>query len=124
MTLTQKVFTLKSIKPFDELTDSELILLADIIQVKRYKKDSTIYLKENSLFNLYVIVEGKVVDEEKNEIKRNFGLKELLNDDVIEKSFYAYDEVTLFLISKAHLLTLLYESPSLMIGFLSQQEIK
>ena len=120
MTLTQKVFTLKSIKPFDKLSDSELLLLADIIQVKKYKKGSKIYSKENNLYNLYVIIEGEVIDDKSKKVKGSFGIKELLNDDVMESSYYANDEATLFLISKAHLLTLLYESPSLMIGFLSE----
>jgi signal-transduction protein with cAMP-binding, CBS, and nucleotidyltransferase domain len=120
MTLTQKVFILKSIKPFDKLSDAELLLLADIISVKKYKKGSKIYSKENNLYNLYVIIDGEVVDDDQNKVDGYFGIKELLNDDVMENSFYANDDVTLFLISKAHLLTLLYESPSLMIGFLSE----
>lgn len=120
MTLTQKVFILKSIKPFDNLSDGELLLLADIISVKKYKKGSMIYSKENSLYNLYVIIDGEVVDDEQKEVKGYFGIKELLNDDMMDNSFYANEDTTLFLISKAHLLTLLYESPSLMIGFLSK----
>lgn len=124
MTLSEKVFILKSIKPFDKLEDAELILLANIVGVRKYKKDAQIYSKENNLNNLYIVVEGEVVDENGIEVEGYFGLEELLNDENIDNSFYSKDETMMFLISKAHLLTILYESPSLMIGFLSQSESK
>lgn len=122
MTLSEKVFIMKSLIPFNQLEDSELILLSDILQVKKYKKDSLIYSKENNLNNLYIIVEGEVIDEDAKSVKGYFGLEELLNDKNPDSSFYAKEESLLFLISKAHLMTILYESPSLMVGFLSQRE--
>lgn len=124
MTLSEKVFILKSITPFDKLEDTELILLANIIQVKKYKKDALVYSKENNLNNLYIIIEGDVVDDNGKPVDRYFGLEELLNDKNIDSSYYSKDDSMAFLISKAHLLTLLYESPSLMVGFLSERESK
>lgn len=124
MTLSEKVFILKSIAPFDKLEDSELILLADIIQVRKYKKDALIYSKENNLNYLYIVIEGEIVDDEGSLVDGYFGINELLNDENIQSSFYAKEESLVFMISKAHLLTILYESPSLMIGFLSKSEDK
>ncbi len=119
MTLTEKIFLLKSIPPFNNLSDSELILTANITQVKTYMNEAIIYTEGNELYNLFIIANGEVITSNNKKIKHHFGFNELVKDEVINENICALGEVTMLLISKAHLLTLLYESPSIMIDFLS-----
>jgi len=119
MTLTKKVFTLKSIEPFNKLSDDELILVANITEEKHYKNGVQIYSKGTNIYSMLVITEGKVSINNEIEYKNNYiGFQELVNDDVLDYDIYASGDVTLLVLSKAHLLTTLYESPSIMIGFL------
>lgn len=119
MTLTEKIFTLKSIKPFNQLSDDELILVANTIEEKHYKDGVQIYSKGTNIYSMLMITEGKVtINNEKEYNNRYIGFQELVNDDVLDYDIYASGDVTLLTLSKAHLLTTLYESPSIMIGFL------
>lgn len=119
MTLTQKVFILKSIAPFNSLSDSELIITANMTQLKHYEKGKKIYSAGNSVYNLFIIAEGQVYDSFSKEQKGFFGLKALINDELMEHDYIALNNVSILMISKAHLLTLLFECPYLMLGFLS-----
>jgi len=122
MTLTEKIFTLKSIKPFNNLSDQELIITANITQEKKYKSGDLIYTGGNTLYNLFIIAKGMVTVKSDKKIEGFFGFNELVIDEVITEDIYAKEDVTILLISKAHLLTLIYESPSIMIEFLSLKE--
>jgi len=122
MTLTEKIFTLKSIAPFNNLSDQELIITANITQEKKYKSGDLIYTGGNTLYNLFIIAKGMVSVKSDKKIEGFFGFNELVIDEVITEDIYAKEDVTILLISKAHLLTLIYESPSIMIEFLSIKE--
>lgn len=122
MTLIEKVFTLKSIQPFDTLYDGELILTADVIKVKYFKAGDTIYRVDSLLSNLYIIAKGEIAYEDGESIKGYFGLETLVHDKPIKSNIIASSDVTFLLLSQEHLLTLLYESPHLMIGFLKSQK--
>jgi len=122
MTLTEKIFALKSIAPFSNLTDQELIISANITQEKSYKDGDLIYTNGNTLYNLFIIANGEINCENGKQIKGYFGFNELVIDEVLNEDIYANGDVTMLLISKAHLLTLIYESPSIMIEFLSLKE--
>ncbi|MBN2824128.1 MAG: Crp/Fnr family transcriptional regulator [Campylobacterales bacterium] len=121
MTLVDKIFILKSIHPFDILYDKELILLANVIDVRNYKAGEIIYDKENYLSRLYIIAEGIVKSENGESIENYFGLEMLSDEKSIEHNIVAHSDVTMLLISQEHLLTILYESPRLVIGFLKSQ---
>ena len=119
MTLTKKIFTLKSIEPFNKLSDDELILVANITEEKHYKDGVQIYSKGTNIYSMLVITQGKVSINNEREYTNNYiGFQELVNDDVLDYDIYASGDVTLLVLSKAHLLTTLYESPSIMVGFL------
>jgi len=122
MTLTEKIFVLKSIAPFNNLTDQELIITANITQEKSYTDGDLIYTNGNILYNLFIIASGELNCENKKQIGGYFGFNEVVIDEVINEDIYANGDVTMLLISKAHLLTLIYESPSIMIEFLSLKE--
>ncbi len=122
MTLIQKIFTLKSIEPFDTLYNEELVLTADILKVKYYKAGDTIYTVDSLLSNLYIIVKGEVKYDDGHIIKDYFGLGTLVHDRPIKSNIIASTDVSFLLLSQEHLLTLLYESPHLMIGFLKSQK--
>jgi len=122
MTLTEKIFALKSIAPFNKLSDQELIITANITHEKSYKEGDLIYTNGNTLYNLFIIARGEVACESEKQIEGYFGFNELVIDEVINQDIYAKADVTILLISKAHLLTLIYESPSIMIEFLALKE--
>lgn len=124
MTLTEKIFILKSIPPFNTLSDSELILTANVVQTKTFEDKSLIYTNGGTLHYLFILTDGKMVNDKNEKINNFFGFSELINDEVINDDIYALGKVTMFLISKAHLLTLLYETPSIMIEFLSLKQGK
>ena len=122
MTLTEKVFILKSIKPFDRLSDSELILTANITRLKSYENGKNIYSSGSAMYNLFVIVDGEASMSSGEKVDGCFGLRALVHDEVVPHTLLASSEVKVLLISKAHLLTLLYECPALMVGFLSLEK--
>ncbi len=122
MTLTEKVFILKSIKPFDRLSDSELILTANITKLKSYEKGKNIYSSGSTMFNLFIIIEGDVKTDAGENVEGCFGIKALVHDEAVPYTISASSDVKVLLISKAHLLTLLYECPALMVGFLSLEK--
>jgi signal-transduction protein with cAMP-binding, CBS, and nucleotidyltransferase domain len=122
MTLTEKVFTLKVIKPFDSLSDQELIVTANMIQVKHYDEGEVIYSAHSSLYNLGVIASGEVKTSSGTVFENYFGLESIVHDVIMQEDIIAASNVTLLLISQEHLLTLLYESPHLMMGFLKSQK--
>ncbi len=124
MKLTEKIFLLKSILPFNTLSDSELILTANVIQTKTFEDKSLIYTSGGALHYLFILANGKMINDKKENVENFFGFTELINDEVLQQNIYASGEVTMLLISKAHLLTLLYETPSIMIEFLSLKQGK
>lgn len=119
MTLIEKVFTLQSINPFENLKDAELILTANVIKIKKYKEKELIIPKEMPLNYLILMVNGVASTKSGKEFKSLFGARELLSDILPKEDLVAKDEVEVMLINKAHFFTLLYECPDLMLGFLN-----
>jgi CRP-like cAMP-binding protein len=119
MTLIEKVFLLKSIHPFDVLLDREIILISNIVRVKHYKAKDIIHNANSLVFNFSIIADGEVAFENGTVIKDYFGLENLTQNIVMESSIIAVNDVTLLLLSQEHLLTLLHESPHLVLGFLN-----
>jgi CRP-like cAMP-binding protein len=123
MHLIEKIFILKSIVPFDVLSDREIIIVANMIKIKTYKVGEIIYHHESILKNLYIIAKGRVKMGEREMLKPYFGL-EMLRNKIITETVFASTEVSIFMLSQEHILTLLYESPQLMMGFLHSQELE
>ena len=124
MTLTEKIFLLKSIPPFNTLSDSELTLTANVVQTKTFEDKSLIYTSGGTLYYLFILANGEMVNDKNEKIDNFFGFSELINDEIIDENLFASGKVTMLLLSKAHLLTLLYETPAIMIEFLSLKQGK
>ncbi|CAA6806413.1 MAG: Unknown protein [uncultured Sulfurovum sp.] len=121
MTLMEKIFILRSIKPFNRLNDREIIIVANIIESRDYQKGEVIYDNQSFLNQLYIIAKGKVKQDNTPIKKPYFGLEVLMNK-TIKNNIVALEESTIFSLSQEHILTLIYESPHLMMGFLQSEE--
>jgi CRP-like cAMP-binding protein len=122
MTLTQKVFALKNIAPFDTLSDAELILSANIMYEKVYENGAVIYNANTPIHNLLIVINGEVHKGDSTVNSAPLGLDCVINDDIMDEDIVASGETTILYLSKPHLLTLLFECPALMFGFLSQKK--
>jgi copper(I)-binding protein len=69
-----------------------------------------------------VIASGEVKTSSGTVFENYFGLESIVHDVIMQEDIIAASNVTLLLISQEHLLTLLYESPHLMMGFLKSQK--
>lgn len=121
MTLMEKIFILKSIEPFNILNDREIIIVANIMESRDYQKNEIIYDSQSFLNKLYIIAKGQVREGDIAIEKGYFGLEVLMNKS-IKKNIVASEESTILSLSQEHILTLIYESPHLMMGFLQSEE--
>jgi len=123
MTLMEKIFILKSIEPFNLLNDKEIIIVANIMETKEYQKGDIVYDSQSFLNKLYLIAKGNVRQGDRAIKTKYFGL-EVVTNKTIDENIVAAEASTICSLSQEHILTLIYESPHLMMGFLQSQEEK
>jgi len=121
MRLIEKIFILQNQSPFNILRHTELILTANIANVKKYAKGSTLISNDFPVQNLFILKKGEASYKGKN-ISGFFGAEELMNDVTLEESVIAQTDIEALIISKGHFYTLIYECPEFMIELLSHFE--
>ena len=122
MNLIEKIFALSSISPFDRLQHSELILTADIAKTKEYNIGDTIQIKEQYVYSIFIVINGKAVTQNGTELEKIFGIQEVLDEKTFTEDIIAHTPTKLITIGKAHFFTLLYECPDLLLGLLNLRD--
>lgn len=113
-------FSLKRSPPFDRLNDPELILLANLALERHYEPGSLVYRGGRSLSYLYITIQGNlcVHTSPHTQLPRVFGQESLLFNRAIAHDLHADTEgATCLLFRKENFFTMVYECPSILLGF-------
>jgi signal-transduction protein with cAMP-binding, CBS, and nucleotidyltransferase domain len=125
MTIIEKVFALKKLNPFDRLRDSELLIIAEVAEERRYAPGEIVSSEGKVLQKLYIVIDGQIlVVGDATPIPAVFGVESLLFDipiaDMLKAS--SSEGAVCLSISKRHFFTTIYECPELLLGFLETGE--
>lgn len=124
MTITDRVFVLKSSPPFDRLRDSEIALIAESMKVRRYEPGDIICGAGLHLQKLYVVAEGDLLLDTGEVVPHVFGLQHLLFDKPPEHAVVASPKegACCLTIGKSGFFTMIYECPILIVEFLQSSD--
>lgn len=121
MTISDKIFALKAVPPFDRLRDSELALIAEASQVRRYGAGEIVCSPEKALLKLHIVVEGAVRHTGGGAGPSVFDLGALLFDTPIGHALEAAPGgAACLLVNKGNFYTMINECPNLVAGFLAR----
>jgi signal-transduction protein with cAMP-binding, CBS, and nucleotidyltransferase domain len=125
MTIIEKIFTLKKLHPFDQLRDSELSVIAQVAEERRYAPGEIVSSEGKILRRLYIVIDGQILkEEEQKSIPVVFGVESLLFDipisDVLRAS--SSEGAICLTIAKRHFFTIIHECPEVLLGFLETSE--
>jgi signal-transduction protein with cAMP-binding, CBS, and nucleotidyltransferase domain len=119
MTLIDRLFALRTSPPFDQLRESELVLIAAAVRPKTFEAGEVIGEAGRPLRHLYVNIDGGAVMGPGTEAPRVFGAVSLLFGTPLDQSIRAGTEgATYLLVRRAHFHTILNECPGLIVGLL------
>lgn len=123
MTLSEKIFALKSITPFDGLRDGELALIAQEARAKQYRAGEVICGPDHPIRSLHVVIGGSAIRLGDNASLPIFGIKAMLFNSDPGVTVVGGDEgAACLLIRRGNLFTIANECPSLIVGFLALAE--
>ena len=112
----QKSF-IKSIHPFEMLTNDELTLTLNSLNIAYYKKDETLISKEKLPDFLYIVVKGEVGEFKEGELIKIYGDSNIFDTDSLiynktEDEFRVLEELICFELDKKVFLSLLETNSS------------
>lgn len=123
MKLTQKIFGLKGISPFDRLGYSELVAIAEVTRVKRFAPGERVIPSGHVLQRLFAVIEGQIVRDGGAPVPAVFGVRSLLDEMPIAADLTAGPGgAVCLLISKGHFYRILNEFPEFTLGFLTRND--
>lgn len=124
MTIIEKTFAIRKLNPFNRLRDSELLIIAEVAEERRYAPGEIVSSEGRILQRLYIVIEGQIrIVGDPTSIPAVFGVESLLFDIPITDMLRASSEGAVCLrISKRHFFTTIYECPELLLGFLETSE--
>ena len=123
---------LKGVELFSELTDEQLKLLGDLVEVQNFNRDETVVLEgDDSVQALYLIASGSVqvymtgVDGREtilSFLERGdfFGEMSLIDGEPRSASVRTVTDAQLLIIHRESFLTLIRQSPEIAMGLLSE----
>lgn len=125
MTLTEKIFALKSVRPFDVLRDSEIALIAQEARVKQFGAGELISDADKPIRRLHVVTSGEVKADaaDQQDAFPVFGVRPLLfNQGATELLRAGVDGATCLTIKRGNFFTIANECPALIVGFIEMAE--
>ncbi len=126
MTISERLFILRSIEPFNLLSDTELAVIAGAVVERHYDAGRHIASKDKPARALIITIRGSLADSEGNGLPVILGIEELLTGTALPFDVYASQPkgADCFLINKGHFFTILYECPVLATGFIDMSAAK
>ena len=123
MKLTEKIFGLKSISPFDRLGYSELVAIAEVTHLKCFAPGDRVIASGHVLQRLFAVIDGQIVRDGGAAMPPVFGERSLLDEMPIGADLKAGPNgAVCLLISKGHFYRILNEFPEFTLGFLSRSD--
>jgi signal-transduction protein with cAMP-binding, CBS, and nucleotidyltransferase domain len=119
MTLSEKMFALKSVAPFDTLRDGELALIAQEARVREFGPNEVVCGAEKPIRSLHVAVAGQVLRQGDSAVIPIAGVTALLfNQETNEMLIAGPEGATCLLIRRGNFFTIANECPNLLVGLL------
>lgn len=119
LTLIEKAFFLKKVKPFVDLDLDLLLAIAEKLYVDEYDKNESVFSIGQSANRVYLIFQGNVLllDEKGHflselEASDFFGEESLFNEQPRSYLATCKTDSLLFALSRSHLLSIISECPS------------
>lgn len=122
MTIVEKLFALKQYPLFRILTDSELILIAELAVARSFAAGARIAGEKTVLNRLIIVGGGGVVREETGEAEFPvIGIECLAGGDPVTGALVAGpDGAECLMISKGHFFTIINECPDILTRYLQK----
>ena len=114
----EKVFLLKSVKPFDKLDERTLFNLASVMTLTYYEANKLVMDSQTVFNEVVIVVDGVCRTESGNQIFLA-GIHSVLEDSVIGECIYTgNDDAKCLRIGKGHFLTMIYECPFILVDLI------
>lgn len=121
MGVTDRLFALRDVPPFDRLRESHLALIAEVSKHRRFAAGDVVRQAGVLSPRLQIVTSGGVEAEDGSAVGAVIGLRALLFSREAPATLVAGDGGAEILeISRGHLFTILYECPLLTVGFIEQ----
>ena len=122
MTITERIFALGSVPPFDRIRAAELALLAEAVRVVRYEPGAVLVGAGDSTRQLLIRVAGSTtIDGE--DAPAVVGYRSLLFEVPVTETVHAGpDGATCLVLSRGHFFTVVNEIPAVIVGFAALAE--
>lgn len=118
MTLSEKIFALKSVRPFDLLRDGEIALIAQEARVKQFGPAEVVSNADRPIRRLHIVTQGEIRPDGGGAFPV-IGVKPLLFNQGMETVMTAGAEgATCLTIKRGNFFTIANECPALIVGFL------
>lgn len=118
MNTIDRLFELRTTPPFDQLRQSELVLIAAAAWTREYRSGETIGHAGRPLRHLYILAEGSA-EWNGEPVPHVFGTESLLQGTPLDQPIRAGGiGATCILIRRGHFHTILSECPALVVGLL------
>lgn len=121
MTISERMFQLQSIIPFNRLNETELAIIAEAAVERRYEAGKLIASRNKPARALIVTFKGSLTDNEGKKLANILSPEALLTGTPLPYDVFASksEGAACLLINKGHFFTILYECPALAMGFIS-----
>lgn len=126
MTLTEKIFSLKSASCFESLEHSDLVMIADIARERIYAPSEVFCDSGQILRKFYVVTEGNIQNEAGKNMPPILGPASLLFDIPVSDKLLASTSkgAKCLAIAKGHFFTVVYRCPSFLCRFLEMKDFE
>lgn len=122
MTLVERLFAIRSMSPFDRLTDEEIALIAEAALERKYEPGRKVASSGKSMKALFITVKGSLVDSKGRRLPAVFSPSALISGRTLTADVLASSEegAVCLLLNKGYFFTVLYECPALAVGFIEK----
>ncbi len=120
MTLADRIFLLRGAHAFARLYDSEIGSIAGVCHVRAYEPGEVLARPGRPLKNLFLIAEGRILDDHSGPMLSVFGATSLLTGQPLDSTLTADpgEGATCLLLGRAHFFTLVNEYPPFLVKLL------
>ena len=120
MLVTEKLYALQGSPIFQGLDESEILLVAEVAQLRSFAADAVICSVDADSLRLYIPIRGGGFFESGRPAGKVFDVPSLLFNDVMIEGIRAGSEgCDCLTISKGHFFTLLSECPSILVNMMA-----
>lgn len=120
MTISERMFQLRSIAPFDRLSETELAIIAESAVERIYEAGKRIASMDKPAQALIITLQGNLANSEGKRLPDVMSPEALLTGTPFPCDVFASHKegAVCLLINKGHFFTILYECPALASGFI------